>query len=68
MVISRKKNPHNNMNINIKNKQIERVQKYKYLGCWLHETWDSNKEIKHRLEMARAAFMKYEKKIRFSLF
>ena len=59
MVISRKKNPHNNMNINIENKQIERVQKYKYLGCWLHENRDSDKEIKHRVEMTQAAFMTF---------
>lgn len=25
---------------------LERVTQYKYLGSWLHEDWDNDKEIK----------------------
>lgn len=35
---------------------IERVCKYRYLGTWVTEDWDSHLEIKTRIEIARSAF------------
>lgn len=35
---------------------LEQVQKYKYLGTWLNEPWDSDQEIKTRIEIARSSF------------
>ncbi|XP_030753084.1 uncharacterized protein LOC115880093 [Sitophilus oryzae] len=42
-------------------KFIERVEKFKYLGAWLHEDWSSNRDIKYRIEEARGAFLKFKK-------
>lgn len=50
--------------IQIENQNIERVTQFKYLGCWLHARWSSEKEIRCRIEMARAAFMRCEKILR----
>ncbi|CAH2218014.1 jg27351, partial [Pararge aegeria aegeria] len=40
---------------------LERVQRYKYLGTWLTEKWDSKTEIKTRIEVARSAFQRMKK-------
>lgn len=61
MIISRNKTPYDNVAIKISNKIIERVHSFKYLGSWLYEKWDSNKEINCRIEMARSTFFKFKK-------
>ncbi|CAG9087673.1 unnamed protein product [Plutella xylostella] len=40
---------------------IERVDKYKYLGSWLTDSWGSDTEIRVRIEIARASFMNLKK-------
>ncbi|XP_045542444.1 uncharacterized protein LOC123723524 [Papilio machaon] len=47
--------------IYIAGQKLERVRKYKYLGTWLNETWDSDQEVKTRIEIARNAFEKLRK-------
>jgi len=42
----------------IKNKRIEKVQRFKYLGTTINEDWDHLLEIKCRIERAREAFRK----------
>lgn len=60
MVVSRK-NFHNNVQLTLDNAIIERVRKYKYLGCWLNSEWSSSQEIKCRIEYARTSFIKFKK-------
>lgn len=50
MIISRNELPYNNTIITIQNRKFERVTQYKYLG--LHSDWNSDKEIRGRIEMA----------------
>lgn len=59
MVVSR--NPNLNPNISVAGKQLERVRQYKYLGAWVNEAWESEQEIKTRIEIARASFNRLEK-------
>ncbi|RVE51364.1 hypothetical protein evm_003919 [Chilo suppressalis] len=59
MVISR--NTHLEPYIAVSGQTIERVRKYKYLGTWLTESWDSELEIKTRIEIARNAFKNMSK-------
>lgn len=61
MIISRNKVPYINAQLVINNNPIERVTSFKYLGAWLTEDWTADKEIKCRIEMARASFIKYKK-------
>lgn len=42
--------------ITVSGQNLERVRKYKYLGTWLNEEWNSDLEIKTRIEIARSAF------------
>jgi Reverse transcriptase (RNA-dependent DNA polymerase) len=56
MVISKEVIPPGRLTVN--NKQIERVNKYKYLGTTVGEQWDHSLEIKCRIEQARATFVK----------
>ena len=46
--------------IAIRGEEIEKVSRFKYLGCQLNDTWDCDNEIRCRIEMARNAFMKYK--------
>lgn len=59
------KDPNNARHINTKlilnNNNIERVYSYKYLGTWISSDGDMTKEIKCRVEIARAAFCKMRK-------
>lgn len=50
-----------NPSISVAGKQLERVRQYKYLGAWVNEVWESNQEIKTRIEIARASFNKMRK-------
>lgn len=59
MVVSR--NPDLTPNISVAGKQLERVRQYKYLGAWVNETWESDQEIKTRIEIARASFNNMKK-------
>ncbi|XP_022835160.1 uncharacterized protein LOC111362674 [Spodoptera litura] len=59
MVVS--KNPDLDPIINIDGKPLERVRQYKYLGAWVNEVWESDQEIKTRIEIARASFNKMRK-------
>lgn len=47
--------------LSLNNKIIDRVKSYKYLGCWLNENWESEKEIRTRIEIARNTFQKMRK-------
>lgn len=56
MVASKENNSNDTLTIN--GKPIEKVKKYRYLGVWLNECWDSEMEIRTRIEIARSAFIK----------
>lgn len=60
MIVS-KKNVYPNISLKISDMEIERVKNFKYLGVVITYQWDISKEIKTRIEMARAAFRKYMK-------
>lgn len=47
--------------IRIRGEKIERVPKFKYLGCFIDENINHDTEIKCRIGQARAAFMKLSK-------
>lgn len=53
MIVSRCKVPYINAQLDVVGKTIDRVTKYRYLGSWLYEDWDKDKEIKSRIEMTR---------------
>ena len=59
MVISRDQTL--NPRITVAGASLERVQRYKYLGSWVNEAWESDNEIKARIEIARASFNKMKK-------
>lgn len=61
MIVSRQKVPYSNAQITIDNTTIERVSRYKYLGSWLYEEWDGDREIRCRIETARNYFFKFRK-------
>jgi hypothetical protein len=61
MIISKSHQPYTDAIITIDNKAIDRVSNFKYLGCWLSDEWNSDKEIKCRIEMARSSFIKFKK-------
>ena len=62
MVISKNINITNNSaDIRINGDIVQRVQAYKYLGCWVNEKWDLLQEIKCRIEQARTSFRKMQK-------
>lgn len=60
MVISRRQNFYTNQ-LYYNEAVIERVRSFKYLGCWLDEKWDCEKEIRCRIEIARSCFFKLRK-------
>ncbi|XP_055388393.1 uncharacterized protein LOC129616943 [Condylostylus longicornis] len=61
MIVTKHNIPYTNASIYIDNEPIERVNNFIYLGSMLHEGWDSEKEIKRRIEMARGASLNYQK-------
>ena len=50
------KTPEPPINISIYGKQIEVVEKFKYLGTWISNNLDPEVEIRSRIEQARATF------------
>lgn len=60
MIVSRRKLPYSNARLIADGQTLERVAQYKYLGSWLHEDWDNDKEIKCRIETARNNFFKFK--------
>lgn len=56
MHITKKLNTHNN--ITLKGVQLEKVEHYKYLGTWITYNNEQTREIKTRIEIARAVFNK----------
>uniref|UniRef100_A0A8D8PQH9 Craniofacial development protein 2 n=1 Tax=Cacopsylla melanoneura TaxID=428564 RepID=A0A8D8PQH9_9HEMI len=59
MVISKKQNTTGNVTID--GTLLERVKDYTYLGTNLNEDWDHSKEIRIRIEKARAMFNRIQK-------
>lgn len=68
MVVTRETDQFRNSRLTYEGKPLERVQKFKYLGTWLHEEWSSEKEIACRIEQAGGAFMKLRKVLTCSNF
>ncbi|KAI5732155.1 hypothetical protein M8J77_022354 [Diaphorina citri] len=58
MVIS--KENQSNTNLLMKGQQLEKVDKIKYLGCNLNSDWETSREIKSRIEQARATFTRMQ--------
>lgn len=56
MIISR--TPGLQANIHVYNQPIEQVTQFKYLGCWITNDLNPEVEIRARIEMARAAFLR----------
>ncbi|CAH2096300.1 unnamed protein product [Euphydryas editha] len=48
-------------NIQVDGITLENVDKYRYLGSWLTDTWESDTEIRARIEVARASFTNMQK-------
>ncbi|CAH2209568.1 jg27485, partial [Pararge aegeria aegeria] len=48
--------------IRVASQVLERVQRYKYLGTWLTEKWDSETEIKTRIEKLKLTLFSEETK------
>ncbi|CAG9832787.1 unnamed protein product [Diabrotica balteata] len=44
--------------LDIEEKQVERVNNYKYLGIWVNKNNDQDREIRTRIKIARQAFIK----------
>ena len=59
MVVSR--DNYQNVYLRLDGEQIERVNKFKYLGCIVNDQWDPELEIRCRIEQARATFLKLRK-------
>lgn len=57
MVVS--KTPVDNIHLTLEGKQLERVDRYKYLGTTINSQLDQEEEIKIRIEIARQGFIKY---------
>lgn len=55
------RNDNLNPKISVDGRILERVRQYKYLGTWVNEAWDSDQEIKSRIEVARGSFNKMRK-------
>lgn len=55
------KNPNVQADIVVDGTRIERVPKFKYLGCWLTEDLDPDLEVQTRIEIARTTFMNMQK-------
>ncbi|XP_060519890.1 uncharacterized protein LOC132698058 [Cylas formicarius] len=60
MIISRDRVPYVNAQLVVDGMALERVKKYRYLGSWLYDDWDNDKEIKARIEIARSYFLKFK--------
>lgn len=56
MVFSRQ--PYLNASLEVNGQNIERVSSFKYLGCYITEQLDPEKEVRCRIESARATFKK----------
>nr|CAH7712302.1 unnamed protein product [Callosobruchus chinensis] len=56
MVVSRDNLP--NVDLQLNGKQIERVNKFKYLGSMVDDQWNPELEIRCRIEQARTNFLK----------
>lgn len=61
MIISRNLKEFENATITFDTMPIERVDKFKYLGIWLTESWTPDLEIRSRIEQARQAFLRFRK-------
>nr|CAH7735352.1 unnamed protein product [Callosobruchus chinensis] len=59
MVVSRDNLP--NVDLQLNGQQIERVNKFKYLGSMVGDQWNPELEIRCRIEQARATFLKLKK-------
>jgi len=46
MIINRKPQEFQNSSLTYENQPVERVNKFKYLGTWLGENWESDTEIR----------------------
>lgn len=60
MIISKTTSTQNS-NITVNGANVEKVTRFKYLGCQLNDKWDCDNEVRCRIEMARSAFMKFKK-------
>ena len=58
MIVSKSVIQQNQVNLVINNDTVETVQTYKYLGAWLDGSGDIMREIRTRIEIARASFLK----------
>jgi len=50
-IITRKPQEFQNSSLTYENQPIERVNRFKYIGTWLRENWESDTGIRHRNQM-----------------
>ena len=60
MTVSGKDNLDLNITLKIRNESVERVTKFKYLGCWLNKKCDFVQEVKYRVETVRKPLIRYK--------
>lgn len=61
MVVTKSPQTRGQISLRIADTVIENVETYKYLGVWMERTGDQTREIRTRIEMARATFVKMRK-------
>ena len=59
MVISKMEVP-DNQDLRLDGEALERVTKFKYLGCWINEELNPDMEVRSRIEQSRSAFIKLQ--------
>ncbi|KAI5707314.1 hypothetical protein M8J77_000030 [Diaphorina citri] len=60
MIVSRKKKNLHNITLKAYGVDLERTSNVNYLGSYINDDWDIQKEIKIRIEKARTSFFKFK--------
>uniref|UniRef100_A0A8D8L8K4 Craniofacial development protein 2 n=1 Tax=Cacopsylla melanoneura TaxID=428564 RepID=A0A8D8L8K4_9HEMI len=60
MIVSKKKNRLRNTTLKAYGIELERTASITYLGSYINDEWDIQKEIKIRIEKARTSFFKFK--------
>ena len=61
MIVSRNPQNHRDAVLTCNDRPLQRVDKFRYLGTWLCDSWESDVEIRSRIEQARDSFQKYRR-------
>jgi Reverse transcriptase (RNA-dependent DNA polymerase) len=61
MIITKSQQDRDQLDLIVANTLVENVQIYKYLGTWVEQSGEQTREIRTRIEIARAIFVKMKK-------